>query len=58
MQKLWQLQRRDDAWLWRDQGKRAEACNLLAAVYRWFSEGFGTPVLQEAKALLGELDRN
>jgi predicted ATPase len=41
--------------LWRDHGKRAEARDLLAAVYGWFTEGFGTPVLQEAKALLDEL---
>ena len=38
--------------LWRDQGKRAEARELLAPVYGWFTEGFDTPVLQEAKALL------
>jgi predicted ATPase len=41
--------------LWRDQGKRAEARDLLAPVYGWFTEGFGTPVLREAKALLEEL---
>jgi predicted ATPase len=41
--------------LWRDQGMRAEARELLAPVYGWFTEGFGTPVLQEAKALLDEL---
>jgi predicted ATPase len=41
--------------LWRDQGKRPEALELLAPVYGWFTEGFGTPVLQEAKALLAEL---
>jgi tetratricopeptide (TPR) repeat protein len=41
--------------LWRDQGKRIEARDLLAPVYNWFTEGFGTPVLQEAKALLLEL---
>ncbi len=41
--------------LWRDQGKRAEARDLLAPVYGWFTEGLGTPVLQEAKALLEEL---
>jgi tetratricopeptide (TPR) repeat protein len=43
------------ACLWRDQGKRTEARDLLAPVYNWFSEGFDTPVLQEAKALLDEL---
>jgi hypothetical protein len=41
--------------LWRDQGKRDEARDLLAPVYGWFTEGFGTPVLQEARALLEEL---
>jgi predicted ATPase len=41
--------------LWRDQGKRAEAHKLLASVYGWFTEGFDTPVLQEARALLDEL---
>ena len=41
--------------LWRDQGKRDEARDLLAPVYGWFTEGFGTPVLQEANALLEEL---
>jgi predicted ATPase len=40
----------------RDQGRRAEARNLLAPVYGWFTEGFGTPDLKEAKALLDELD--
>jgi predicted ATPase len=41
--------------LWRDQGKRTEARDLLAPIYGWFTEGFDTPVLKEAKALLGEL---
>ena len=41
--------------LWRDQGKRQQARDLLAPVYGWFTEGFGSPVLQEAKALLEEL---
>ena len=41
--------------LWRDQGKSAEACDLLAPVYAWFTEGFDTTVLLEAKALLDEL---
>ena len=39
--------------LWRDQDKRAEACDLLAPVYGWFTEGFDTPDLRQAKALLG-----
>jgi len=41
--------------LWRDQGKRTEARDLLAPIHGWFTEGFDTPVLQEAKALLDEL---
>jgi predicted ATPase len=41
--------------LWRDQSKRTEACDLLAPVYGWFTEGFDTPDLMEAKALLNEL---
>jgi len=40
--------------LWRDQGKRDEARNLLAPVYGWFTEGFDTLDLKEAKALLDE----
>ena len=41
--------------LWRDQGKRTEAHDLLAPVFNWFTEGLDTPVLKEAKALLDEL---
>ncbi|MBV8507603.1 MAG: hypothetical protein JOZ11_17585 [Alphaproteobacteria bacterium] len=41
--------------LWRDQGRRAEAHDLLASIYGWFTEGFDVPVLKEAKALLEEL---
>jgi predicted ATPase len=41
--------------LWRDRGEHAEARDLLAPVYGWFTEGFGTPDLEEAKALLDEL---
>jgi predicted ATPase len=41
--------------LWADQGRRAEAHDLLAPVYGWFTEGFDTPDLKEAKALLDEL---
>ena len=41
--------------LWRDQGKRDEARELLAPVYRCFTEGFDTLDLKEAKALLDEL---
>ena len=43
------------AQLWRDQGKREDARELLAPVYGWFSEGFDTRDLKEAKALLEEL---
>jgi predicted ATPase len=43
------------AGLRRDQGRRAEARDLLAPVYSWFTEGFDTPDLKEAKALLDEL---
>jgi predicted ATPase len=43
--------------LWRQQGKRAEAHELLAPVYSWFTEGFDTADLQEARALLEELGR-
>src|SRR5262249_27843667 len=54
--KLWELRAAIRlARLRRDQGKRREARDLLAPVYGWFTEGFGTPVLQEAKALLEEL---
>ena len=41
--------------LWRDQGRRAEAQDLLTPVYGWFSEGFDTLDLKEAKAMLEEL---
>jgi predicted ATPase len=41
--------------LWRDQGKRDEARELLAPVYGWFTEGFDTRDLKEAKAILEEL---
>jgi predicted ATPase len=56
--KLWELRAAISlARLWRDQRKRAEARVLLAPVYGWFTEGFDTPVLQEAKALLEDLAR-
>ena len=41
--------------LWRDQGKGNEARDLLAPVYGWFTEGFDTLDLKEAKALLDRL---
>ena len=54
--KLWELRAVASlARLWRDQEKRAEARELLAPVYDWFSEGFDTPDLKEAKTLLDEL---
>jgi predicted ATPase len=53
---LWQLRASTSlARLWRDQGKRDEARDLLAPVYGWFTEGFDTLDLKEAKALLDEL---
>jgi len=41
--------------LWQEQGKRAAARQLLAELYGWFTEGFDTADLQEAKAWLAEL---
>jgi len=41
--------------LWQQQGKRPEAHQLLAEIYGWFTEGFDTPDLKEAKTLLAEL---
>jgi len=41
--------------LWRDQGKSKQARELLSPVYDWFTEGFDTLDLKEAKALLAEL---
>jgi predicted ATPase len=43
--------------LWQSQGKKAEARQMLAEIYGWFTEGFDTVDLQEAKVLLGELNR-
>jgi predicted ATPase len=43
--------------LWRRQGKRAEAHQLLADVYGWFTEGFDTADLREARSLLDQLSR-
>jgi class 3 adenylate cyclase/predicted ATPase len=54
--KLWQLRAAASfARLRRDQGRRAEALDLLAPIYGWFTEGFDMPDLKEAKALLDEL---
>jgi len=44
--------------LWQQQGKKAEARQMLAEIYNWFTEGFDTKDLQEAKALLEELERS
>jgi predicted ATPase len=41
--------------LWQSQGKKREARQMLADIYNWFTEGFDTKDLQEAKALLEEL---
>jgi predicted ATPase len=41
--------------LWRDQDRRAEAYDLLAPIHAWFTEGFDTADLKDAKALLAEL---
>ena len=57
--KLWELRAAVSlARLRRDQGRHAEGRDLLARIYRWFTEGFDTPDLKEAKALLGALDVN
>ena len=54
--KLWELRAAVSlARLRRDRARRAEARDLLALVYRWFTEGFDTPDLKEAKALLDGL---
>jgi predicted ATPase len=42
--------------LWRDQGKRQQAHDLLAPVYGWFTEGFDALDLKEAKALLEQFE--
>ena len=42
--------------LWQSQGKKKEAHEMLAAIYNWFTEGFDTKDLQEAKTLLQELN--
>jgi predicted ATPase len=54
--KSWELRASTSlAQLWRSQGKRKEAYKLLAEIYGWFTEGFDTKDLQEAKALSEEL---
>jgi predicted ATPase len=54
--KLWELRASVSLTrLYRKQGRRTEARALLAPVYAWFTEGFGTPDLKQAKGLLDEL---
>ena len=54
--KCWELRAAMSlARLWQQQGRRTEAHDLLAPIYGWFTEGFDTADLQEAKALLEEL---
>jgi len=54
--KSWELRAATSlARLWQQQGKRAEACELLAPIYGWFTEGFDIADLQDAKALLAGL---
>ena len=54
--KLWELRAAASlARLRRDHGRHAEARDLLAPIYGWFTEGFDTPDLKQAKALLDEL---
>ena len=55
--KSWELRAATSlARLWQSQGKRQEAYDLLAPVYNWFTEGFDTADLKDAKALLEELE--
>jgi predicted ATPase len=54
--KLWELRAATSlARLWAEQGKRAQARDLLAPVYGWFTEGFDTADLKDARALLDDL---
>lgn len=43
--------------LWRRQGRKIEARQMLARIYEWFTEGFDTADLKEARALLQELSK-
>ena len=55
--KSWELRAATSlARLWQSQGNQAEAHSLLAPVYNWFTEGFDTADLKDAKALLDELN--
>jgi predicted ATPase len=54
--KAWELRAATSmAQLWRDQGRRQQAHDLLAPVYSWFTEGFDALDLQESKALLEQI---
>jgi predicted ATPase len=54
--KSWELRASTSlARLWQQQGKKAEAHQLLSEIYNWFTEGFGTKDLQEAQGLLAAL---
>jgi len=54
--KLWELRAAMSlARLWREQGRRKEASDLLVPVYNWFTEGFDTSDLKDARALLRRL---
>ncbi len=44
--------------LWRGQGRQQEALAALRAIYDWFSEGFATPDLQQAKVLLEDIEND
>ena len=55
--RLWELRAGTDlARLWLERGRREEARDLVSSVYDWFTEGFDTPDLKEAKVLLEELN--
>ena len=54
--KSWELRTATSlARLWQQQGKQHEAHRMLSEIYYWFTEGFNTKDLQEAKAVLAEL---
>jgi predicted ATPase len=56
-EKSWELRTSVSlARLWQSQGKRQDACELLAPVYGWFTEGFDTKDLLDATSLLAELE--
>ncbi len=56
--KSWELRTATSlARLWQQQGKKTEAHHMLSEIYNWFTEGFDTKDLQEAKALLESLSR-